>query len=89
MRVGGAEGWSAAQQRVREAEGDGGRGTSSPRAACECGKQRGCERIAEGVRADRGAKWGHSFLGATDADIRRRNELPSRTSGRALLVPGR
>jgi hypothetical protein len=46
MRVGGAEGWSAAQQRVREAEGDGGRGKQSPRGMRV--------RQAKGVQADSG-----------------------------------
>jgi hypothetical protein len=62
---GGEEGWSASQQRTREAEGDGGRGAGSPCAACGCGKWRvrGRKWIGRG-RLGRGTKWGCSFLGA-------------------------
>jgi hypothetical protein len=48
------EGWSAARQRVREVEGDGGRGTGSLCATCGCSKQRGHGRKSgEGVDGQR------------------------------------
>jgi hypothetical protein len=59
-----------------KAEGDGSRGAGGPRATCGCSKRRGRGH------PNRGAKWGHNFLGAVDTDVRRRNRLQPRTFGR-------
>jgi hypothetical protein len=57
-----------------KAKGDGGRGTGSPPRGMQLRQAEGARsKSVKGVWADRGAKWGHSFLGAADVGVRRRN----------------
>jgi hypothetical protein len=66
----GAEGWSAARQRAREAEGDGGRGAGGPHVACadsKAGGAGGKKRRARAIRTET-QSGGRSFLGAASSD---------------------